>query len=94
MCFQQRAFLPKIILGKKTYSISRRSGLGITTIERLTLRGLFQLVFSILGGWTMQIVGGGAHSLLHFLKGHEITFAQGMLLTALVFLLSMSCLEE
>jgi|MudIll2142460700_1097286.scaffolds.fasta_scaffold17865_2 SSS family solute:Na+ symporter len=80
MCFTA-AFLPKIILGKKTYSI-----LDVVTRyydhRTANLAGLFQLVFSI---WvvTMQIVGGGA--ILSFILKDTITFAQGMLLTALVF---------
>jgi SSS family solute:Na+ symporter len=82
MCFTA-AFLPKIILGKKTYSI-----LDVVAQyydkRTASLAGLFQLVFSI---WvvTMQIVGGGA--ILSFILKDTITFAQGMLLTTLVFCL-------
>ena len=80
MCFTA-AFLPKIIMKKKTYSI-----LDVVAHyydnRTANLAGLFQLIFSV---WvvTMQIVGGGA--ILSFILKDTITFAQGMLLTALVF---------
>jgi len=82
MCFTA-AFLPKIIVGRKTYSI-----LDVVAQyydhRTANLAGLFQFVFSV---WvvTMQIVGGGA--ILSFILKDTITFAQGMLLTALVFCL-------
>jgi len=82
MCFTA-AFLPKIIVARKTYSI-----LDIVTQyydhRTASLAGLFQLVFCV---WsvTMQIVAGGA--ILSFILKDTITFAQGMFLTALVFCL-------
>jgi solute:Na+ symporter, SSS family len=80
MCFTA-AFLPKIIRGRKTYSIL--DVVAHSYDKRVAnLAGLFQLIFSI---WaiTMQIVGGGA--ILSFILTDTLSFAQGMVLTALVF---------
>jgi solute:Na+ symporter, SSS family len=75
--------LPRIIEGRTTYSILDVVG---ALYDRKTARlaGILQLVFSV---WcvTMQIVGGGA-ILSIILKG-QLTFGQGMLLTAVVFTL-------
>ena len=84
MCFTA-AFLPKIITGKKTYSIL---DVVAHSYDRRTasLAGLFQLFFMI---WatTMNIVGGGG--ILSFLLKGTISFSLGMVLTALVFCLYM-----
>ncbi len=80
MCFTA-AFLPRIIRGRKTYSIL--DVVAHSYDNRVAnLAGLFQLIFSI---WaiTMQIVGGGA--ILSFILKDSLSFAQGMVLTALVF---------
>jgi solute:Na+ symporter, SSS family len=75
--------LGRIMAGKKTYSILDVVG-NLYDKKTTRLAGILQLVFSI---WvvTMQIVGGGA-ILSVILKG-EISFGQGMLLTAIVFTL-------
>jgi SSS family solute:Na+ symporter len=80
MCFTA-AFLPRIIRGRKTYSIL--DVVSHSYDQRVaSLAGLFQLIFSI---WaiTMQIVGGGA--ILSFILKDTLSSAQGMILTALVF---------
>ncbi len=73
----------KILHGKKTYSILDVVG---SLYDRKTaqLAGILQLAFSI---WvvTMQIVGGGA-ILAVILKG-QVSFKEGMMLTAIVFTL-------
>ncbi|HEY3275072.1 MAG TPA: hypothetical protein VGJ94_00505 [Syntrophorhabdaceae bacterium] len=77
------AALPRIMRGRKTYSI-------LDVVDNLydrktaRLAGLLQLVFSI---WavTMQIVGGGA--ILSFILGDKISMRAGMALTAAVFTL-------
>jgi SSS family solute:Na+ symporter len=75
--------LNKIMEGKKTYSILDVVG-GLYDKKTAKLAGILQLIFSI---WvvTMQIVGGGA-ILSVILKG-ELSFKNGMLLTAIVFTL-------
>jgi solute:Na+ symporter, SSS family len=77
------ALLPKIIKGKKTYSI-----LDIVArsydLRTAHLAGLFHLIFTI-GGVTMNIVGGGA--ILSFILKETLTLSQGMALTAAVFCL-------
>lgn len=75
------AFLPKIITGRKTYSIL---DVVIQHYDRRTanVAGIFQLIFSV---WvvTMNIVGGGA--ILSFILKETITLSLGMILTTLVF---------
>ncbi len=73
--------LNKIMEGKKTYSILDVVG-GLYDSKTAKLAGILQLIFSV---WvvTMQIVGGGA-ILTVILKG-QISFQNGMLLTAIVF---------
>ncbi len=75
--------LPKIIKDKKTYSILDVVG-NLYDKKTAGLAGILQLIFSI---WvvTMQIVGGGA--ILSVLLKGQISFAGGMLLTAVVFTL-------
>lgn len=79
--FVTALLLKKILEGKKTYSILDVVG-SIYDKKTTKLAGILQLAFSI---WivTMQIVGGGA-ILSVILKG-QITFKEGMVLTALVF---------
>jgi len=79
--FVTALLLKKILEGKKTYSILDVVG-SIYDEKTTKLAGILQLAFSI---WivTMQIVGGGA-ILSVILKG-QITFKEGMVLTALVF---------
>lgn len=75
------AFLPKIITGRKTYSIL---DVVVQYYDRRTanVAGIFQLIFTV---WvvTVNIVGGGA--ILSFILKETITSSQGMILTALVF---------
>ncbi len=75
--------LPRIMAGKKTYSILDVVG-GFYNRKTARLAGVFQLIFSI---WivTMQIVGGGA--ILSVLLQGRLSFTAGMALTALVFTL-------
>ena len=75
--------LPKIVEGRKTYSILDVVG-GLYDAKTARLAGVLQLVFSI---WavTMQIVGGGA--ILSVILPGWISFREGMLLTAIVFTL-------
>jgi SSS family solute:Na+ symporter len=73
----------RIVEGKKTYSILDVVG-SLYDKKTAKLAGILQLIFSI---WvvTMQIVGGGA--ILSFILKGQLSFAQGMLLTAVVFTL-------
>jgi SSS family solute:Na+ symporter len=73
----------RILGGKKTYSILDVVG-SLYDSKTAKLAGILQLIFSV---WviTMQIVGGGA-ILSVILKG-QISFVQGMILTAFVFTL-------
>lgn len=75
--------LDRITRGRKTYSILDVVG---SLYDRRTARlaGIMQFIFSV---WvvTMQIVGGGA--ILSFILKGQISFGQGMLLTAAVFTL-------
>ncbi|RPI75198.1 MAG: hypothetical protein EHM45_15470, partial [Desulfobacteraceae bacterium] len=75
--------LDKILQGKKTYSILDVVG-SLYDPKTARLAGILQLVFSI---WviSMQIVGGGA--ILSVMLNNQITFQQGMVLTAIVFTL-------
>ncbi|OPY66663.1 MAG: Sodium/pantothenate symporter [Syntrophorhabdaceae bacterium PtaU1.Bin034] len=81
--FVTALLLHKIVEGKKTYSILDIVG-GLYGRKTGQTAGLLQLVFSV---WvvTMQIVGGGA--ILSFIMKGQVSFAQGMLLTAVVFTL-------
>ena len=80
MCFTA-AILPRIIRGRKTYSILDVVAHSYDT-RVANLAGFFQLIFSV---WvvTMQIVGGGA--ILSFILKGTVSAPQGMVLTALVF---------
>ncbi|MCX5805277.1 MAG: hypothetical protein NT010_04305 [Proteobacteria bacterium] len=73
----------KILGGRKTYSILDVVG-NLYDSKTAKLAGILQLIFSI---WvvTMQIVGGGA-ILSVILKG-QVSFVEGMILTAFVFTL-------
>ena len=73
--------LPRIVTGKRTYSILDVVG-DLYGARTARLAGLLQLVFSV---WivTMQVVGGGA--ILSFILKGDVTFSMGMCLTALVF---------
>jgi len=75
--------LARILEGKATYSILDVVG-SLYNKKTTKLAGIMQLAFLI---WiiTMQIVGGGAILLAIF--GEDISFGQGMALTALVFTL-------
>jgi SSS family solute:Na+ symporter len=75
--------LNRILKGRNTYSILDIVG-SLYDEKTTKLAGIMQLIFSI---WavTMQIVGGGA-ILSVILKG-EISFREGMILTAVVFTL-------
>jgi SSS family solute:Na+ symporter len=75
--------LDKIMQGKNTYSILDVVG-SLYDKKTAKLAGILQLVFSI---WvvSMQIVGGGA--ILSVMLNNQITFQQGMVLTAIVFTL-------
>ena len=75
--------LPKIMRGRKTYSILDVVG-SLYDAKTARFAGILQLVFSI---WvvTMQIVGGGA--ILSVIMGDRVSFREGMLLTAVVFTL-------
>ena len=75
--------LPRIMRGRKTYSILDVVG-NLYDAKTARLAGVLQLLFSI---WavTMQIVGGGA--ILSVILGDRISFREGMLLTAVVFTL-------
>ncbi len=75
--------LNKILEGRKTYSILDVVG-SLYDKKTTKLAGIMQLTFSI---WvvTMQIVGGGA--ILSVIMKGEISFREGMILTAVVFTL-------
>ncbi len=75
--------LPRIMRGRKTYSILDVVG-KLYDAKTARLAGILQLFFSI---WvvTMQIVGGGA--ILSVILGERISFREGMVLTAAVFTL-------
>lgn len=75
--------LNKILEGRKTYSILDVVG-SLYDKKTTNLAGIMQLTFSI---WvvTMQIVGGGA--ILSVIMKGEISFREGMILTAVVFTL-------
>jgi SSS family solute:Na+ symporter len=81
--FATAILFDKIIQGRTTYSILDVVG-NLYGKRTAQVAGLFQLVFSI---WvvTMNIVGGGA--ILSFILKDYLSFAQGMLLTAVVFTL-------
>ncbi len=73
--------LPRILADRTTYSILDVVG-SLYDKKTTRLAGIFQLFFSI---WvvTMQIVGGGA--ILSVLLRGQVTYGQGMVLTAAVF---------
>lgn len=73
----------KIIRGRTTYSIVDVVG-SLYDKRTAQLAGMLQFVFMV---WvvTMQVVGGGA--ILSFILKGYLSFAQGMLLTAIVFTL-------
>jgi solute:Na+ symporter, SSS family len=75
--------LHRIMKGKKTYSILDVVG-NLYDKKTAGVAGILQLIFSI---WavTMQVVGGGA--ILTVLLEGQLSFTQGMILTALVFTL-------
>ena len=75
--------LSRILQGKKTYSILDVVG-GLYDKKTAKLAGILQLIFSI---WivTMQIVGGGA--ILTVILQGQLSFREGMILTAIVFTL-------
>ncbi|HBL25151.1 MAG TPA: hypothetical protein DDZ40_13720 [Deltaproteobacteria bacterium] len=75
--------LPRVLGGKKTYSILDVVG-GLYDRKTTRLAGILQLAFSI---WivTMQIVGGGA--ILSVLTKGAISYNGGMVLTTVVFTL-------
>jgi SSS family solute:Na+ symporter len=77
------ALLGKIMEGKNTYSILDVVG-NLYDKKTAQLAGVMQLVFLV---WiiTMQIVGGGA--ILFVIFGGDVSFGQGMALTAIVFTL-------
>lgn len=81
--FVTAMILPRVLSGRKTYSILDVVG-GLYDRRTTRLAGLLQLAFSI---WivTMQIVGGGA--ILSVLTKGTIPFNGGMVLTAVVFTL-------
>ncbi len=81
--FVTAILLPRVLGGRKTYSILDVVG-GLYDRKTTRLAGILQLVFSI---WivTMQIVGGGA--ILSVLTGGIISYNQGMVLTTVVFTL-------
>ncbi len=81
--FATALLFDKIIQGKTTYSILDVVG-GLYGKKTAQVAGMFQLVFVI---WvvTMNIVGGGA--ILSFILKDQLSFGQGMLLTAVVFTL-------
>jgi SSS family solute:Na+ symporter len=81
--FATAILFDKIIQGRTTYSILDVVG-NLYGKRTAQLSGMFQLAFSI---WvvTMNIVGGGA--ILSFILKDHLSFAQGMLLTAVVFTL-------
>jgi len=81
--FVTAMILPRVLSGKKTYSILDVVG-GLYDRKTTRLAGVLQLVFSI---WivTMQIVGGGA--ILSVLTKGAISYNQGMVLTTVVFTL-------
>lgn len=74
--------LPRIVAGRKTYSIFDVVD-GLYGRKTARLAGLLQLAFSV---WsvTMQVVGGGA--VLSFILHGTITYTAGMCLTAIVFI--------
>ena len=82
MCFSS-LLLNRILSGKKTYSILDVVG-SLYDKKTAKLAGILQLVFSI---WvvSMQIVGGGA--ILSVILNNQISFKEGMILTAIVFTL-------
>ncbi len=75
--------LNRILKEKKTYSILDVVG-GLYDKKTAKLAGILQLIFSI---WivTMQIVGGGA--ILTVILQGQLSFREGMILTAIVFTL-------
>lgn len=75
--------LPRVLGGKKTYSILDVVG-GLYDRKTTRLAGILQLAFSV---WivTMQIVGGGA--ILSVLTKGAISYNGGMVLTTVVFTL-------
>ncbi|MCX5814386.1 MAG: hypothetical protein NT178_17855 [Proteobacteria bacterium] len=75
--------LGRIMEGKKTYSILDIVG-SLYDKKTAKLAGIMQLIFSI---WivAMQIVGGGA--ILSVILTGQVSFRQGMVLTAIVFTL-------
>lgn len=81
--FVTAMLLPRVLSGKKTYSILDVVG-GLYDRKTTRLAGVLQLIFSI---WivTMQIVGGGA--ILSVLTKGVISYNQGMVLTTVVFTL-------